>query len=210
MKLYDCATAPSPRRVRIFLAEKGLEIPCVAVDLRGGEHLCDAFRAVNPYCTVPVLELDDGTTLHSTAAIWRYIEEVSPDPPLMGTNPEEKARIADLQWHIESDGFAAIAEWLRNCAPGMKDRALPGPIDYAQIPQLAERGRVRAQAFLQTLDGLAESAQPFLCGERFSVADIDALVAVDFARRLHLELPESAVAARLWYNRVAARPSTRA
>lgn len=210
MKLYDCKTAPSPRRVRIFLHEKGIDIPRVEVDLRGGEHLGARFRAVNPYCTVPVLELDDGTLLRSTAAIWRYIEETRPDPPLMGRTAQEKARIADTQWRIESDGFAAVAEWLRNTAPSLKDRALTGPIAYAQIPQLAERGRHRAGAFLESLETIAARAEPFLCGAQFTVADIDAMVVVDFAARLHLNLPTGATRTQQWYQRVVSRPSARA
>lgn len=210
MKLYDCTTAPSPRRVRVFLAEKGIDIPRIEVDLRGGEHLQPPFRALNPYCTVPVVELDDGTLLRCTAAIWRYFEEVCPEPPLMGRTPAEKARVAETQWRIESDGFAAIAEWLRNAAPGMKDRALTGSVNYAQIAQLAERGKRRAAAFLDSLEAWAASADPFLCGEHFSIADIDAMITVDFAHRMHLELPAGATSARRWYQHVASRPSARA
>jgi glutathione S-transferase len=209
MKLYDCATAPSPRRVRIFLAEKGLEVPRVEVDLRAGEHLRAPFRDLNPHCTVPVLEIE-GIALCSTAAIWRYIEEICPEPPLLGRTALEKAKIADLQWRIESEGIMAVAEWLRNAAPGMKDRALTGPVDYAQIPQLAERGRKRAERFLHWLETQAASAAPYLCGEQYSVADIDALVCIDFARRLHLELPAEAAATRHWYALVASRPSAHA
>lgn len=207
MKLYDCTTAPSPRRVRIFLAEKGIELPTVQVDLRSGEHLQPPFRAVNPYCTVPALELDDGTVFRSTAAIWRYLEETHPEPPLMGRSTAEKALIADAQWRIETDGFGAVAEWLRNSVPGMKDRALTGPEDYAQIPELAQRGQRRAEAFFERLAGMAVSADPFLCGKDFSVADIDALVVVDFARRLHLEPPAGLTD---WYALVSSRPSARA
>ncbi len=207
MRLYDCKTAPSPRRVRIFLAEKGIDIPTVQVDLRNREHLQPGFRAVNPYCTVPALELDDGTVLRSTAAIWRYLEEACPEPPLMGRSPLQKASIADLQWRIESEGFGAVAEWLRNSAPGMKDRALTGVVDYPQIPALAERGKKRAEAFLALLETLAQSATPFLCGEHFSVADIDAMVVVDFAKRLHLQPPAAAAGIRCWYALVSSRPS---
>ena len=192
MKLYDCKTAPSPRRVRIFLAEKGIEMPVVQVDLGSGEHLSEAFRKINPWCTVPVLALDDGTTISEVVAVCRYLEEAYPEPPLMGRSAVQKALIADLQWRIESEGFGAVAEWLRNSAPGMKDRALTGAVDYPQIAQLAERGRKRAEAFLGLLETLAQSAAPFLCGQHFSVADIDAMAVVAFARRLHLEPPAGA------------------
>ena len=96
MKFYDCQTAPSPRRARIFIAEKGVDLETVQVDLRSGEHLNPEFQAINPYCTVPVLELDDGTQLTSTAGIWNYLEAEAPEPALMGTTPQEKGVIADL------------------------------------------------------------------------------------------------------------------
>ena len=208
MKFHDCKTAPSPRRVRIFMAEKGIDFPTVQVDLRNREQLTPYFREINPYCTVPVLELDDGTCLCSSVGIERYIEERYPEPPLMGRTPEEKARIADLQWRIETDGFGAAAEMLRNTAPGMKDRALTGPVDYAQIPELADRGRKRLDVFLQALERLATEARPFLAGDAFSVADIDGMIVVDFAKRLHVDVDGEAT--RAWYERVAARPSANA
>jgi len=209
MKFYDCKPAPSPRRVRVFMAEKGIEIPTVQIDLRNGEHLTPDFRMINPHCTVPVLALDDGTRLVSTAAIWRYLEETHPEPPLMGTTAKEKALIADTQWRIESEGFAAAAEALRNSTPGMKDRAVTGPVNIAQIPELAERGKKRTQMFLELLDFMV-GPKPFLCGERYSVADIDAMIAVDFAKWVKLELPQHAKNARRWYESVAARPSAKA
>ena len=145
MKFYDCQTAPSPRRARIFIAEKGVSVKTVEVDLKSGEHLKPEFKTVNPYCTVPVLELDDGTRLKSTAAIWHYLEAQFPEPPLMGATPVEQGRIADLQWHIEWGGFMAMADYLRNSAPPMKDRAVTGPVSFQQIPELAERGQQRIE-----------------------------------------------------------------
>ena len=115
-----------------------------------------------------------------------------------------------MQWHIENEGFAAVAEYLRNTVPGMTDRALTGPLAYAQIPDLAERGRRRTEAFLDSLETMAVAAAPYLCGEHFSVADIDALIVVDFAARLHLQRPAEAAATRRWYTEVAARPSASA
>lgn len=209
MKFYDCKSAPSPRRVRVFMAEKGIEIPTVQVDLRNGEHLTHDFRLINPHCTVPVLVLDDGARLVSTAAIWRYLEETHPEPPLMGRSAKEKALVADLQWRIETEGLMAMSEALRNSAPGMKGRAVTGPIGFEQIPELAERGRKRAQHFLELLEFLV-GPKPFLCGDAYSVADIDAMIAVDFAKWLKLELPAGATNARRWYEAVSARPSAKA
>jgi glutathione S-transferase len=152
MKLYDCTTAPSPRRVRIFLAEKGISVPTVQVDLRNGEQFSPAFRAINPECTVPVLELDNGTRIADILAICRYFEELYPEPRLMGRTAEQKAVVEAWQRRLERDGFYAVMEAFRNSTPGLKGHALPGPESYEQIPALAERGRVRIQHFFAWLD----------------------------------------------------------
>ncbi len=137
MKFYDCATAPSPRRVRIFLAEKGITVPVVQVNLREGEHLLPAFRNINPEATVPALELDDGTVINDAIAICAYFEALQPEPPLIGRTPEERAVTIAWNRRIERDGFYAVMEAFRNSTPGLKGRAIPGPDDYAQIPALA-------------------------------------------------------------------------
>src|SRR5689334_6904923 len=139
MKLYDSATAPSPRRVRIFLAEKGVTIPTVQLDLRAGEQFTPEFRALNPQCTVPVLELDSGAGITDVIAICRYIEELHPEPALMGRDAEERALIECWLRRIEWDGLYAIQEAFRNSAPGLERRALPGLLPLDQIPALAER-----------------------------------------------------------------------
>ena len=179
--LYDCATAPSPRRARILLAEKGVAHETVQVDLRNSEQLSDAYRKINPHCTVPTLCTDDGLLLTDNAAITAWLEARFPQPPLLGATPAEKAEIASWHWRVEFEGLLAIAEALRNSAPAMANRALPGPVDYAQIPALAQRGLTRVQQFFVTLnDRLAGRA--FIAADRFSIADITAVVAVDFAR----------------------------
>ena len=208
MKFYDCATAPSPRRVRMFIAEKGLsdEIETIEVSLRDAEQLGDAFRAINPYCTVPVLELNDGTRLLSTAGCCRYLEEAYPQPPLMGRTAEEKAVVADMEWRMEMDGFMAAGEALRNSVPRLKDRALVGPDNYAQIPELAERGRQRAARFLQTLDTIL-AARDYVAGDAFSLADITAYCTVDFAKWVKVEVPDAAANLQRWFAAVGERPS---
>lgn len=209
MRLYDCAPAPSPRRVRIFVAEKGISLETVQIDLRAGAHLTTEFRKLNPWCTVPVLELDDGTTISEAIAVCRYLEAAYPDPPLMGRNPGEQGVVAMWEHRAEIDGFLAAAEAFRNATPGMKGRALPGTADYEQIPALVERGKQRVQHFFTWLDArLAES--PFVAGPEFTVADITALVSVDFAGWLKLRLPESCAHARRWHAAVSARPSAKA
>lgn len=209
MKFYDCSTAPSPRRVRMFLAEKGLTVPTVQVDLRAGEQFTPAFRAINPDCTVPVLELDDGTRIADAVAICIYFEEIRPEPPLMGVAAADKATVAEWQRRAERDGFYAVMEAFRNATPGLKARALPGPADYEQIPALAERGRARVAQFFAMLDERF-AASEFLAGPRFTIADITAFITVDFARWIKLAPPEGATPLRRWYEAVAARPSARA
>ena len=207
MKLYDFIGAPSPRRVRIFLAEKGLTIPTQPVNLAAGEQFADAFRAVNPACTVPALQLDDGTVIAESSAICRYFEELHPSPPLMGTSAVEKAVIAMWDRRMEADGFQAVAEAFRNAVPGLKGRALIGPHSYAQIPELAERGKARVADFFTDLDARLQSS-PYVAGDAFSVADITAIVTLDFATlRAKLPLPDSLAALTRWRDLVSARPS---
>ena len=166
------------------------------------------FRAVNPNCTVPVLELDDGSRLHTTAGIRSYLEALHPEPSLMGATPAERGAIADAQWQIEFGGSLAIAEALRNSAPRMKGRALPGPVDYEQIPELAERGKARAQRFLDNVDAMIGD-KPFVAGDNYSIADIDLLIMIDFAGWLKMGLPEGAANAQRWYEAISSRPSAK-
>ena len=209
MKFYDCATAPSPRRVRIFAAEKGIELPTVQVDLRNGEHFGEAFRALNPTCTVPVLELDDGTCIYESVAVCRYLEAAHPEPPLFGSSPAEQGVVAMWDHRIENEGFMAAAEMFRNMARGMKDHALPGPDPVAQIAELAERGRMRIGRFFETLDARL-AGNEFVAGASYTAADITALVAVDFINRLKVETPEGCARVRRWHEAVSARPSASA
>jgi len=209
MKFYDCAGAPSPRRVRIFLAEKGIAVPTVQVDLRHGEQFTDAFRAINPDCTVPVLELDDGTRIADAVGICVYFEALQPAPPLMGSDPTSKALIVAAQRRAERDGFSAVVEAFRNFTPGLLGHALPGPDGYEQIPALAERGRARVKRFFATMEA-ALAGRAFVCGADYSIADITTLVTVDFAQRIKLAIPEASVNLRRWYDEVSARPSAKA
>ena len=187
--LYDCSTAPSPRRARILLAEKGVAHDTIEVDLRNGEQLGDAYRRINPHCTVPTLRTDDGLSLTDNAAITAYLEARYPEPPLLGRTPAEKAEIASWNWRIEFQGLMAIAEAMRNRAPSLADRALPGPVNYAQIPALAERGLARVRQFFVTLNERL-AGRDYVATDRFSIADITAVVAVDFSRVVKVKADE--------------------
>lgn len=204
--LYDCATAPSPRRARILLAEKGIAHDTVQVDLVHGEQLGAAYRAINPQCTVPALRPEEGALLTDNAAIAAYVEAQYPQPPLMGVTPHEKAEIASWTWRVEFEGLMAIAETLRNGSPAMAGRALPGPVNYAQIPELAQRGLVRVQQFFDTLNERL-AGREFLATDRFSLADITAVVAVDFARVVRVKPGEQHPELVRWRAAMAQRPS---
>ncbi|HEY5323785.1 MAG TPA: glutathione S-transferase [Caldimonas sp.] len=204
--LYDCATAPSPRRARILLAEKGVAHETVQVDLRNNEQLGDAFRKINPHCTVPVLRTDDGLLLTDNAAIAAYLEARYPEPLLLGRTPGEKAEIASWNWRVEFEGLLPIAEAMRNSAPSLANRALPGPMNHAQIPELAQRGLARLQQFLVTLnERLAERA--FIATDRFSIVDLTAVVAVDFARVVKVRPGEQHPHLLRWRAAMAERPA---
>ena len=204
--LYDCATAPSPRRARILLAEKGIAHETVEIDLRSGEQRGDAYRAINPRLTVPALRLEDGTVLTDNAGIAAWAEAYKPEPPLLGRTPLEKAMVASWNSRIEGEGFMAIAEAFRNSTPAMANRALPGPEDYPQIPELAERGLARLTAFIAMLDAhLATSRH--VAGEDFSLADITAIVAIDFARIVRMKPTETHANIARWRAEVGQRPA---
>lgn len=204
--LYDCSTAPSPRRARIVLAEKGIAHETKEVDLRNGEQLSDWFRAINPACTVPALVLDDGTVLTDNAGIVAWAEAVKPEPALLGSTPVEKAEVATWNAKVEGGCFMAIAEVLRNTAKAMADRALPGPHNYAQIPELAERGRARLIHFLDQFEAHM-TGREWVAIDRFSLADITAGVALDFAGWVRVDVNDGRPAIAAWRERIAARPS---
>lgn len=204
--LYDCASAPSPRRARILLAEKGLAHETVQVDLRAGEQMGEAYRQINPQCTVPALRTAEGVMLTDNAAIAAWLEAHCPEPSLQGSTALEKADIASWQWRIEFEGLIAIAECLRNSSPGMANRALPGPVDYPQIPELAQRGLARVQQFFAVLNDRLQG-RDFVAADRFSIADITAVVAVDFARIVKVKPGEQHPELLRWRAAMAQRPS---
>lgn len=211
MKLYDCAVAPNPRRARMFIAEKGLDIPKVEIDIIGGENLGDAFLAVNPRGLLPVLELDDGTRFDETMAICRYLEELYPEPPLLGTTPVERGQIECLQRKMEFDGMIATSEVFRNQASNENFcyRSLPGVGDLPAIEGLIERGTKTLDRFFYWLEKFLEGNQ-FIAGDRFTMVDITALCAVDFAKWVDITIPRENHNSLRWYEDVSARPSAKA
>ena len=207
LELYHFAGSPNSRRVRIFLAEKGIAIPFVPVDLAKGEQHSDAYRAINPRRVVPTLVLEDGTAIGEVLAIWRCLEEAYPTPPLLGSTAKDKALVTMWERRTELDGFAAVMEGVRNAAERLKGRAIAGPHGYDQIPALADRSKLRVKNFYADLDSrLAEV--PFVAGDTFSAADITALVTVDFATKAmsFSALSEHASLER-WYENVSGRRS---
>jgi len=206
LRLFDFNRAPNPRRVRIFLAEKGVEIPLVPVNLYRHEQRSAAFLAINPGGTVPVLELDDGTRLTECLAICRYLEHLHPEPRLFGGSPRQEALVLMWAGIVDQEGLAAAAEALRNLSPGFRDHALPGPVPHAQLPALAQRGLQRLESFFDRVEArLATSAH--LAGDAYSYADISLLVTVDFAGWVDVVPMRTRPALARWHARVSARPS---
>lgn len=209
MKLYDYAMAPNPRRARMFLAEKGIEIEKVQVDIPAGENLAPEFLAINPRGLLPTLVLDDGTAIDESVAICQYFEELHPEPALMGADAKSKAVIASAQRHMEWDGLMPVAEAFRNGNPAFANRATPGAKGVATVPALVERGTAGAQRFLAALNNTLAEAE-YVAGDAFSIADITAFCVVDFAKWIKIRAGDEHPHVQRWYAAVSARPSAKA
>ncbi len=209
MKLYDYKQAPNPRRVRMFMAEKGIEIETVQVNLMKLEQHSEAYKKINPAGEVPTLQLDDGSCISQTNAICRYLEDIYPDPPLYGRTPLERAQVESQNHLIQMNGIVAGGEAFRNASPNFKNRAISGPHAYAQIPELAERGLKRIDNLLADLDKHFSNEQ-FLVEEYFSVADITAFCTIGFVRWVKKTIPSECTHLQRWYDQVALRPSSKA
>jgi glutathione S-transferase len=201
MKLYDARTAPNPRRVRIFLAEKGISVPVEEVDIVSAQNRSAEFRAKNPMGTLPVLELDDGTTIAESVAICRYFEELQPEPALMGTDAKDRALVEMWQRRMEYEVFLPITQVFRNGHAFFKGR-------IPQVPEYGEVCRTHAEQRLAWLDGvLAE--RPFVAGERYTIADITALCAIDFGRVSNIRVTPGQPNLARWHAAVSSRPSAK-
>ena len=210
MKLYEFSLAPNPKRVRMFLAEKDIEVPSVQINTREREQFSDAYKAVNPNCMIPALELDDGTCIGESVAICRYFEETNPEPPLMGRDAKDKAVVEMWNRCAELEGMVPVGDAIRNALPLFEDRALAGmPSGVPQIPALVERGKQSIDRFFKKLDGqLADNR--FVAGDAFSIADITAYVAIEFSKRIEIEIPDNCKNVARWYAEMSERPSASA
>lgn len=209
MKLYIFPPAPNPRRLAIFLNEKGIVLDSQLVDLRAGEQFQPEFLAINPCGTVPTLVLDDGTVLTEVIGIYSYLEALYPDNPLMGADPLSRALIISWDHRCFVEGFLAVAETLRNANKAFAGHALPGQVAYEQIPELAERGRRRIHAFYRVLDEHLANRN-FMVGEQFSIADIAAWVFVNFSGWVKETVPDDCARLQHWYQATSERPSIQA
>ena len=206
MKLYDCQMAPNPRRARIFIAEKGLDIPKQEVSIIDGDNLKPDYLKINPWGMLPTLELDDGTLISESPCIFRYLESQHPEPNLLGNDPIEAARIEAWERFSEMNGMQAIGEFFRNQAEPLADRALPGFSGVKTLPALVERGKQRAAWYYDQLEKQLEN-NAYVAGDRFSAADITTLCAVDFGNAVGLGIPERNSNTLRWHKLVSARPS---
>jgi glutathione S-transferase len=203
MKLYDGGRAPNPRRVRVYLAEKGIKVPTEQVDLGTMAQKSPAFTAINPLQRVPALVLDDGTIITESIAICRYFEMLQPQPPLFGRDAKEVALIEMWQRRIELNLLAPISHIFRNLHPAMAQLEVP------QVPAWAEANKPRVIEFLQILDDELGKRR-YAAGDAFSVADITGLIAVDFMKPAKLAVPDTMRNVKRWHAELAARPSASA
>ncbi len=203
MKLFDGGRAPNPRRVRVFLSEKNIVVPLVSIDMAGLEHRSEAVSALNPMQKLPILQLDDGTVLTESIAICRYFEELQPEPALFGTGALDRARVEMWQRRVEFGLMGAVAAAFRHLHPAMRDWEVP------QVAEWGEANKPKALEFLALLDREL-AGRSFVAGGGYSVADITAMIAIDFMKPARLAVPDALRHVHRWYREVASRPSAAA
>ena len=203
MRLFDGGKAPNPRRVRVFLAEKNIEVPLIPVDMGAMGHRAPEVAERNPLRRLPVLELDDGTVLTETVAICRYFEETHPEPPLFGTGALGRARVEEWQRRLELNLMMPVAHAFRHIHPAMKEWEVP------QIAEWGEANKPKALDFLALLDREL-AGREFAAGDAYSIADITGLIAIDFMKPARIAVPEELAHVRRWHAAIAARPSAAA
>jgi glutathione S-transferase len=203
MKLFDGGRAPNPRRVRVFLAEKGIAVPLVPVDMGALEHKQPPVSSRNPPRRLPVLELDDGTILTESVAICRYFEELHPKPALFGNGALGKAQVEMWQRRMEFNLLASVTQSFRHIHPAMKEWEIP------QIPEWGEANKPKAVEFLTLLDAELGSRE-FVAGDSYSIADITGLIAIDFMKPARIKVPEECTNVSRWHQAISSRPSAAA
>ena len=203
MKLYDSRQAPNPRRTRIFLAEKDITVPTEQVDIMAKQHKTPEYAAINPLQRMPALVLDDGTVITESIAICRYFEVLQPEPPLFGVGAKEFALVEMWNRRVELGLFFPVAQVFRHTHPAMKELEVP------QVPDWADANKPRITEFLHMLDGELTNTR-FIAGDRYTVADITALCAVDFMKPARVAMPEGLGHLQRWRDAVSARPSAKA
>jgi glutathione S-transferase len=209
MKLYDWSIAPNPRRVRLYLAEKRIAIPAEDAGVPGKPILAPGFLAAHAHRRVPLLVLDDGTEIGEAMAICRYFETLHPEPPLMGRDAKDRALVEMWERLAEWEGLHAVSEVFRNSRPSFSGRALAGSAQaIEQIPALVERGRQRMAQFHARFERQLDG-HPFVVGDAFTVADITALCAIDFAIFCGLPIPDGCANLQRWHADISARPSAK-
>ena len=203
MKLYDCKGAPNPRRMDIFLAEKGIDIEREQIDVFGGEHHSERFSKLNPACAVPVLELDDGEVIAESEAISRYFEEKQPQPSLMGEGARDQAVISMWNRRVEEGLLYAAQNYFHHATPGLKDEGRYRNAEWGEV------NKKRTTDTMRWVDReLAE--RPYIAGDTYTIADITALCGVDFAAHIGIPIPDECQHLKAWHERVSARPSAKA
>lgn len=207
MKLYDFGPAANAKRVRIYLAEKGLSLPTETVNVRDGAMYEEPYASMNPFAVVPFMELDDGTILGESIAICRYLEELHPEPNLFGRTAAERAVIEMWNRRLEMDAFIPLGQAARNSNPMFAGRVVAGTrTDLPQLPELAERGKAAASMFLERLDKHLQNSD-FVAGAEFSVADITGHMVMQSAHMMELPVLATLANVARWREMVAARPS---
>ena len=204
MKLYTFDPAPNPKRLALFMAYKGIELPTQQINLMEKEQMSEEYQRINPKGTVPALKLDSGEVLTEVIGICTYLEGLYPEKPLLGSNPLQKAQVSSACHEIFVEGLQAIADILRNGNPAFTNRALPGPVDCPQIPELIERGQLRLDAFVRAMDARLKDQETVVDGA-LTLADIDLYAVVEFMGWVKASIPDDCQALKQWHQTMSER-----
>ena len=208
MRIYEFKRAPNPKRVQMFLAEKKIDIEYVQVNVRSGENRESNYLSINPKSGVPALQLDNGVIISESMAICRYFDAIKPEPYLFGETAEERGLVEMWNRRIEIEGINSVGDCLRNSSEAFKDKAVPDPRVTQQIPELAERGRMLANRFLDDINNKLKNSE-YVAGNQFSMADINLFVLLDFASWIKVIPNDNHVNLIKWKEEVSSRESAK-